>query len=78
MMTLWMILDTNKALWRGQVSSGKSTESVIVFGAVKCHGAVTVAVPKGCLGKSNGAEREIRTPVEISPPVFKTGAVGQT
>lgn len=25
-----------------------------------------------------GAEREIRTPVENSPPVFKTGAVGRT
>ena len=25
----------------------------------------------------DGAEREIRTPGEGSPPVFKTGAVGQ-
>ena len=28
--------------------------------------------------KNDGAEREIRTPGEFPPPVFKTGAVGQT
>ena len=42
------------------------------------NSASEIDAPFICLGKSNGAEREIRTPVENPPPVFKTGAVGQT